>query len=135
VARSIVVIAVAILVATTASALAAPTTWNTKTHLGAATSSRARSLGCSFTTSVIHTGDLGTSCSSGSGHATAVYTFRYSGILMGTPTVTVTSSHASGVKVTKTLTRPTATTLRVTVVAHGAGGDTIRSVRVTYGTC
>jgi hypothetical protein len=135
VARRIVAIAAAILVGTTTAAWAAPTTWHTKTHLGAVTSSRARSLGCSYATGVIHAGDLRMSCSAGTGHAAASYTFRFTGILMGTPTVTVTGTHTTGLRVTETLTRPSATTLRVTIVAHGKGSDTIRSVRITYGTC
>ena len=133
--RRIVVIAGAILIATTTSALAAPTTWHTRSHLGSATAARAHSLGCSFTTRAIHAGDLRTTCSSSTGHASASYTFRFTGVLMGTPTVTVTSSHTSGVRVTETLVRPSATTLRVTVVAHGKGSATIQSVRINYGTC
>jgi hypothetical protein len=99
------------------------------------TSTRARSLGCAFATGVIHSGDLRMSCLSSTGHAAASYTFRYSGILMGTPTVTVASRHTSGVKVTTTLTHPSATALRVTVVAKGKGSDTIRTVHITYATC
>jgi hypothetical protein len=115
--------------------LAGTTTWHTKSHLGAATSSRERSLGYSYATSVIHSGDLRMSCASSTGHAAASYTFRFTGILMGAPTVTFTGGHTTGVRVTETLTRPSATTLRVTVVAHGKSSDTIRNVRINYGTC
>jgi hypothetical protein len=75
------------------------------------------------------------SCSTTTGRAVASYTFRITGLLMGTPTFHVASAHTSGVKVTTSMTQPTASTVRVVVVATGRGSDTIRSVSLNYTTC
>jgi hypothetical protein len=74
-------------------------------------------------------------CSSTTGRAVASYTYRFTGILMGTPKFTIDATHATSVKVTTTLTRPTVMTLRVTIVAQGKGSDTIQSVKISYVTC
>jgi hypothetical protein len=65
----------------------------------------------------------------------ASYTFHITGLLMGTPTFHLASAHTSGVKVTTTVTHPTASTVRVIVVATGRGSDTIRAVSLNYATC
>jgi hypothetical protein len=122
------------MVVMTGSAYAGVTTYHTQNHYGDS-ASRTGTRSCSFATGVVHRADLRMTCSRATGRAVASYTFHITGLLMGTPTFHVSSAHASGVKVSTTVTHPTASTVRVTVVATGRGSDTIRSVSLAYATC
>ena len=75
------------------------------------------------------------SCSSATGRAVATYTFHITGLLMGTPSFSVSAVHTGSVKVTTTLSHPSASVIRVTVVARGKGSENIRSVGIDYSTC
>jgi hypothetical protein len=132
--RPILVSVAVIILSTAAPAFGAPTTQHHQSHLGSV-SSRSASAGCSFATGVRHRRDLKMSCSSATGRAVATYTFHITGLLMGTPTFSASAVHTGSVKVTTTLSHPSASVIRITIVARGKGSDNIRGVSIDYSTC
>ena len=118
----------------TGSAYAGVTTYHTQSHYGDS-ARRTGTRSCSFATGVVHRADLRMTCSRTTGRAVAIYTFHITGLLMGTPTFHVSSTHSLGLKVSTSVTHPSASAVRVTVVATGRGSDTIRRVSLAYSTC
>jgi hypothetical protein len=132
--RRILVSVAVIIFSNAAPALGAPTTQHDQTHPGSM-SSRSASGGCSFATGVKHPRDLRMSCTSASGRAVATYNFHIAGALMGTPTFSTNTVHTGPVKVTTTLSHPSTSVVRVTIVERGKGSENIRSVSIAYSTC
>jgi uncharacterized protein YfiM (DUF2279 family) len=132
--RRVLVSVAIIILSTAAPAFGAPATQHHQSHPGSM-SSRSASAGCSFATGVNHARDLKMSCSAASGRAVATYTFHITGALMGTPTFGAIAVHTGSVKVTTTLSHPSASVVRVAVVVRGKGSENIRSVSIDYSTC
>jgi hypothetical protein len=132
--RRVLVSVAVIILSTAAPAFAAPATQHHQSHPGSM-SSRSGSAGCSFATGVHHARDLKMACSSAGGRAVATYTFHITGALMGTPTFSANTTHTGSVKVTTTLSHPSASVVRVTVALRGKGSENIRNISIDYSTC